>query len=443
MPFPEERRLPSGYDGEVLVSGGGYVRAALGFFLTAVLTLAAVAATLPPAMPVAWETMRLVPSLNAAVADARTPHWTFASGGAYSSSPVVVGGVTYLSDNNGNLNALDVATGKPLWHAKFANSLMSAPITANGLVYVGEGNEDSTTYVPRSRVQVGLHDNALIAVDAKSGRMRWRFALRGTGMPTSALVDGKLIHHDGYGDIVALDATTGALRWRRDVRSVSSMSAVLPIAAGRLVSAGIFPNEVIAFNAADGSSAWTRTFSGSASGLGDCPLAFDGTYLFGTYLGPVSKPVDPGDPAIHHLYALRASDGALVWDRALERGDTPPRNEAAIPVVAGGVVYDGSSVAPYMHALDAKTGRLLWKREVKGPVKGAPIIVRGVVYFGDLHGYLWALEAQTGRVLGALRTGVRFNVGSPVAVGGSLLIGSVEGVVVMLPLAEFAKAKDF
>jgi len=418
------------------------VRAALGFFLTAVLALTAVAATLPPAMPTAWETMRLVPSLNAGVADGRTPHWTFSSGGSYSSSPTVVGGVSYLADNSGNLNALDVETGKPLWHVRFDNSLMSAPLIANGLVYAGEGNEDSTTYVPRSRVQVGLRDNALIAVDAKSGRLRWRFALRGTGMPTSALIDGKLIHHDGSGDIVALDATTGALRWRRDVRSVSSMSAILPIASGRLVTAGIFPNEVIAFNASDGSTVWTKNFPGSASGLGDCPLAFDGTYLFGTYLGPVNKPVDPGDPATHHIYALRASDGALVWDRALEKGDTPPRNEAAIPVVSGGIVYDGSAVAPYMHALDARTGRLLWRREVKGPVKGAPIIVRGTAYFGDLHGYLWALDAKTGRLQGALRTGVRFNVGSPVAVGGSLLIGSIEGVVVMLPLAEIAKAKD-
>ncbi len=423
-------------------------RAVLGLFLTTVLALAAIAATLPRStptlapMPSAWSTMRLVPSLNAVVADPRAPHWTFASSGAYSSSPVVVGGVAYLSDNAGNLDALDVATGKPKWHTRFSNALMAAPIDAAGTVYVGEGNEDSTTYVPRGHVQVGLANNALIAVDDKNGKMRWRFALRGTGMPTSALVDGTLVHHDGYGDLVALDATTGALRWRRYVQSASSMSAVLPIGNGILVSAGIFPTQVLAFKAADGSSVWTRPFPSSASGLGDCPLAFDGTYLFGTYLAPVSKPVDPGVPGTHHVYALRARDGAVVWDRALETGDTPIRNEAAIPVVAGGIVYDGSAVAPYMHALDAKTGRLLWKREVKGPVKSAPVAVRGTLYFGDLHGYLWALDGKTGRVRGALRTGVRFNVGSPVVVGSSLLIGSIEGVVVMLPLAEIAKGKD-
>ncbi|MDQ2908914.1 MAG: PQQ-binding-like beta-propeller repeat protein [Candidatus Eremiobacteraeota bacterium] len=426
-------------------------RAVLGFFLASVLALAAVAATMPPArtppatpspMPTSWQTMRLVPSLDAIVTDRHTPHWTFSSGGTYSSSPTVVDGVTYLSDNSGNLNALDVQTGKTLWHTRFSNSLMAAPIEANGTVYVGEGNEDSTTYVPRQRVQVGLTNNGLIAVDAKTGRMRWRFKLRGTGMPSSALIDGMLVHHDGYGDIVALDAASGALRWRRDVRSASSMSAVLPIGAGRLVSAGIFPNEVIAFKSADGSTVWSRQFPLSVSGLGDCPLAFDGTYLFGTYLGPVSKPVDPGVPGTHHVYALRASDGTVVWDRPLETGDTPVRNEAAIPIVVNGIVYDGSAVAPYMHALDAKTGHLLWKREVKGPVKGAPVELGGVLYFGDLHGYLWALDAKTGKLRGALRTGVRFNVGSPVIVGASLLVGSIEGVVVMLPLAEIAKAKD-
>jgi len=420
------------------------VRFISSFFLSLAITSASVAAaTTPPmAMPAAWTTMRLVPSLNAVVAFHGAPHWTFASGGTYSSSPVVVDNVVYLTDNAGNVNALDVASGRRIWHAKLSNAVMTAPITARGLVYVGEGNEDATTYVARRHVQVGLVRNALVALDARTGRVRWTFALRGTGMPTAALVDGLLVHHDGFGDIVALDAITGALRWRRNIQAASSMSAAVPLGDGTIASAGLFPNMVIAVAASGGATRWIKRFSAAHSGIGDCPLASDGTNLYGTYLAAVDKPVDPGVRATHHVYALRASDGALVWDRALERGDTPPRNEAAIPIVVDGVVYDGSAVGTYMHALDAKTGRVLWTRQTKGEVKGAPVLVDRTLYFGDLHGYLWALDAKSGAVRGALRTGVRFNVGSAVAVGQSLVIGSIEGIVVMLPLAEIAGAKD-
>ena len=426
--------------------GGLRVRFFSNFVLSLFLTSAAFAspasAAPRPGMPDAWTTMRLVPSLNAVVGLNRSPHWTFASDGAYSSSPVVVDNVVYLADNAGNINALDVATGHPRWHAKLANAVMSAPISARGLVYVGEGNEDATTYAVRRHVQVGLVRNALVALDAQTGRVRWRYGLRGTGMPTGALLDGMLVHHDGSGDVVALDAMTGALRWRRNIQSASSMSAAVPLPDGTIASAGLFPNIVIAVGAADGATRWTKHFSAAHSGIGDCPLAFDGTNLYGTYLAAIDKPVDPGVRARHHIYALRASDGALVWDRALESGDTPVRNEAAIPIVVDGVVYDGSAIGAYMHALDAKTGRVLWTHATKGEVKGAPVLVGGTLYFGDLHGYLWALDAKSGELRGALRTSVRFNVGSAVAVGQSLLIGSIEGVVVMLPLSEIAGAKD-
>ena len=395
-----------------------------------------------PVMPNAWTTMRLFPSLNAVVGYGRAPHWTFASSGAYSSSPVVVDNVVYLTDNAGNVNALDVGSGHLRWHTKLANAVMSAPISARGLVYVGEGNEDATTYAVRGHVQVGLVRNALVALDAQTGNVRWRFPLRGTGMPTAALVDGMLLHHDGSGDLIALDAMTGVVRWRRNIQSASSMSAVAPVAAGVVASAGLFPNMVIAVGAADGATRWTKRFSAAHSGIGDCPLAFDGANLYGTYLAAIDKPVDPGVRARHHVYALRASDGALVWDRALEMGDAPVRNEAAIPIVVGNVVYDGSAIGAYMHALDAKTGRVLWTHATRGEVKGAPVLVDGTLYFGDLHGYLWALDAKSGELRGALRTSVRFNVGSAVAVGQSLVIGSIEGIVVMLPLAEIVGAKD-
>jgi glucose dehydrogenase len=147
-------------------------------------------------------------------------------------------------------------------------------------------------------------------------------------------------------------------------------------------------------------------------------------------------------PAIEHAYALDAKTGAKLWDVPLESGTLPPRNEAAIPLYANGVVYLGSAIAPYMHALDAATGRLLWKCKVHGPVKGGIVLVDGDVYFGDLRGYLWAVDAKTGAVIGDEKMPSGFNVGSPIAVGKTLIIGSRTGSVYALPLREIRAHHD-
>ena len=85
-------------------------------------------------------------------------------------------------------------------------------------------------------------------------------------------------------------------------------------------------------------------------------------------------------------------------------------------------------------SVDAQTGTVLWTRRVRGPVKGGVVARNGRVYFGDGGGYLWALDSATGRVVSSLATGTSYNVGSPVLVGGSLVIGSNTGRVAAVPL---------
>jgi outer membrane protein assembly factor BamB len=65
-----------------------------------------------------------------------------------------------------------------------------------------------------------------------------------------------------------------------------------------------------------------------------------------------------------------------------------------------------------------------------------------VLYFGDLQGYLWALDEATGKVLGSKKMGTPFNVGSPIVVGRTLVIGSTTGRVTALPLDDIRSAHD-
>jgi len=69
------------------------------------------------------------------------------------------------------------------------------------------------------------------------------------------------------------------------------------------------------------------------------------------------------------------------------------------PVVAGGLVYFGSSADDTVRALDAATGHLRWRFTTGGPVRFAPAIADGRCYVASDDGWLYCLDAATGKEL--------------------------------------------
>ena len=420
----------------------GWMRGfAFGALLAAAASLGAASAD-PAAMPTAWTQFRLNASKNPVIAVDGAPTWTVETHGPISASPSVVDGVLYLGNNHGDLYAIDVVTGRVRWMYHVTNPIMSDPLVYAGVVIVGEGNANSTTYVPRRRVQVGNGDNALIGVDAATGKPVWRVSLSGTAMPTAVIVNGRLLHHDGSGVMTALDPSTGRVAYRRAMKSVASMVGLLPLQSDLVATAGLFPNRVFAVHARDGSVAWDYRLSEKDSGVGDCPPASDGSRVFGDYIAPPSanEEAGVGVSGVERVYAISATTGYPLWNVGLERGIVPPDNESAIPLVVGRRLYVGSAIAPYVHAIDTATGRVVWRIKVGGPVKGGIVAAGNRLYFGDLTGTLWALDAGSGVVLGALKTSTPFNVGSPIIVGGSLIIGSETGSVTAIPLERITES---
>jgi outer membrane protein assembly factor BamB len=355
-----------------------------------------------------------------------------------------VDGTLSIGNNNGALYALDSATGQVLWTARVPNPLMSAPLVFGDLVIVGEGDPTSRTSSPSEPVMVGQGPSALIAFDRFSGEIRWQAPLSGSAMPTPAIIDGILVHHDGAGWISGLDPATGQKRYARSIGSMASMTAMLPVGNGDYVTMGVGSNAAWRLHADDGTLVWRSPFSKGASGIGDCPPVSDGTRVFCDYVSPVFPDTSTviGNLTVQRVYALDLSSGAPLWDVALESGSLPIRNEAAIPLLAHGLLYLGSAIAPWMHALDATSGMLVWEMPTRGAVKGGIVELDGTMYFGDLAGYLWALDARTGRVVGDKLMHTPFNVGSPIVVGQTLVIGSDSGSVIAVPLDDIRNAHD-
>lgn len=385
----------------------------------------------------AWTQFRAKGTNNAVVRGELKVRWETETDGRISSSPSFAHGVVFVGTNAGTLYAIRVRDGLVLWKHHVANALMSAPLLYRGMVITGEGNADTPHPKGGAPVHVGTGESALIAFDQKTGAIRWVSYLRGSGMPTPAIVDNVLVHHDGSGRITGMDPMTGRVLYERNLHSVASMSSALPVGDKSFVTSGVLFNAVWKVQARTGRVQWrSAAFPENASGIGDCPLASDGTRVLGDYMVP------DGASAREHAYALDAHTGALLWDTPLETGPLPVNNEAGIPVLHDGVLYVGNAGAPWVNALDAKTGRILWRKQINGPVKGGFVVKRRVLYFGDLGGYLWALNARSGAQMGVKSMPTSFNVGSAIAVGKTLIIGSFTGSIYAVPLQDIRDARD-
>jgi outer membrane protein assembly factor BamB len=391
-----------------------------------------------------WTQFRMGPDNNAVVGGKLETSWRVETHGEISASPTLVDGTLYIGNNAGRLYAIDASNGHTLWTHRVSNPLMSAPLVYGDLVIAGEGDAQSMGTSPAEPIAVGQGPSALIALDRRTGARRWIRVLRGSGMPTPAIIDGTLVHHNGSGWVGGFDPQTGAQRFARQLESVASMSAILPVGGGEFVTAGVGDNAVWRITAGNGTIRWTSDFPAGVSGLGDCPPVADANRIMCDYVVPVppAKMTAVGASVTEHAYALDAGTGAPQWDVALETGTLAPRNEAAIPLVAQGLLFIGSSFAPAMHALDESTGQTSWTLKTHGTVKGGAVFVDGAIYFGDFGGYLWAVDARTGTVVGDKSMQTKFNVGSPVVDGKTLIVGSDDGAVIAIPLQTIRQSHD-
>jgi outer membrane protein assembly factor BamB len=412
--------------------------------LLALVLLVAIGGT-PVQAPSAWTQFRLAGSNDAVLPGSLRVSWHVTTLRGFSSSPTLVGDTLYIGDNAGEFFALDPATGKARWTYRVENPLMSAPIVYGDAVIVGEGNENTpSTSTPSRPTIVGTPPNALIALDRNTGALLWRVDLSGTAMPSPAILDGILVHHNGAGIVRGFDPATGRSIFNVNLHSHASMTAATPVSSDDFITGGVNDNAVFRLRARDGSIVWRSNFTPIAAGLGDCPFATDRKRIYCDYIMPPSSavPVQTERVAVMRAYALDAATGKRLWDVELERGILPKRNEGAIPLLVNGILYVGSAIAPAMHAVDAASGRLLWRTAARGAVKGGIAERDGVLYYGDLGGYLWAVNAKSGAVIGVKNMHAPFNVGSPLIAGDTLIIGSRGGTLLAVPLDEIRTARD-
>ncbi|TXS39357.1 serine/threonine-protein kinase [Streptomyces sp. OR43] len=202
--------------------------------------------------------------------------------------PALHDGTVYLWQD-ARLRAVDARTGTERWSYPVgdAASCGGVPVrvtpAADGYVYVSAGTR-------------------VLAVDIASGHVRWHFESPAVFLsppafaPGPAVTGGGVYLADYLGTVYALDASTGKDRWRIATESRQSIEPVLVVAGNVHVGSG---SALYTLDAVTGTPKWRFAAGGEVVGA---PVVADGRVHFGS--------------ADHVLYTLDAAGGQLRWKLA-------------------------------------------------------------------------------------------------------------------------------
>ncbi|MDE0433197.1 MAG: PQQ-dependent dehydrogenase, methanol/ethanol family [Bryobacterales bacterium] len=137
--------------------------------------------------------------------------------GEIETTPLVADGVMYVTELEARVTALDVRTGRPLWTYQHA--------MPEGVLNIGFGRTNRGGALLDETFYFGTLDAHLVALDAKSGALRWKTKVAenklGYSITAAPLaIDGKIIVGISGGEagirgfLDAYDAETGERAWR-------------------------------------------------------------------------------------------------------------------------------------------------------------------------------------------------------------------------------------
>ena len=126
---------------------------------------------------------------------------------------------------------------------------------------------------------------------------------------------------------------------------------------------------------------------------------------------------------VGHFYCLDATKRGDITKTGMIWHYDKIRRSISTPAIKDGIVYM-PDFSGFFHALDAKTGQVLWTHDMFAAVWVSPLVVDGRVYLGDEDGDVVVIqEGKTLKVLG------EYNMGSsvystPVAANGVMYISN-------------------
>ena len=349
-----------------------------------------------------------------------------------------------LEDPSANIYTLPEAWSNEFWpqqggypnHAMHNPALGNSPLGKLWKTSIGEG---STRRLPLSTLPIILDDkiyvlntrSELIAFALEDGEEVWSADISneeegdtviGGGIAGSR---GKIFATNGYNEVISLDAASGEIDWR--VELPAAVRAAPSVLSGR-VFVQTLANQVIALAASDGNLLWTHQAVGETSGL------------LGSPAPAVNRDIVIPGYSSGEIYALHLENGGVAWQDNLSPqqrlgGIESLSDIQAMPVIDRGLVI-AISFGGRLVAIDQRTGRRVWQREIGG--SETPWVAGERIFVLSSQNRLVSFDRESGNIMW-VKDMPKFEAGSngeeplvlygPVMAGGRLFISASDATI--------------
>jgi alcohol dehydrogenase (cytochrome c) len=315
-------------------------------------------------------------------------------------SPLVVGDLVISGIAGGEegargfVDAYDAATGKRVWrwwsipargekaaetwignaleHGCGATWLTGTYDPALSTLYWTVGNP-CPDYDGDERKGDNLYTSSVVALDVKTGQLKWHFQFTPHDMhdwdavEPILLVDENwegrprklLLHGDRNGFFFVIDRTNGELLLAKPISTVNWATGY-----GK-----------------DGRPILTEHFDSTLEGALVCPGGGGGANWPSQSFDPISK-----------LFFIREADGCAIYKKDGTPAEVGER-------FFGGTVVGQPGAANFIRAVDFRTGQKVWDYPAGAGFGGSGTLATagGLVFFGEAGGTFTAVEAKTGK----------------------------------------------
>lgn len=265
------------------------------------------------------------------------------------------GNMLVIASAFGFVAALDATNGSELWRTSTEAPMTGSPTIKDGRVFVSSNN------------------NEVLAMDLATGELLWSDqaiaeSARVLGSPSPAAVEDIVVAPYSSGEIIAYLSSNGRRLWSEALASAGQFTPISsindigarPVLGGGLVFAASQSGVLAAIDGRTGNRVWQQPI-----GTTQAP-ALTGEYLF--VVGVDAE-----------LAALKAGTGQVVWVKDLEKFSNEKKQTGRLtyagPIIASGRIMIVSSKGELI-AFDPQTGDEIDRLKLGDPVYIEPIAVQ-------------------------------------------------------------------
>ncbi|MEX0320985.1 MAG: PQQ-binding-like beta-propeller repeat protein [Puniceicoccaceae bacterium] len=343
--------------------------------------------------------------------------------------PQLDGDVVYAAGQDGNVLRISLQTRKIDWQVQLENGIV-------GKVSVGV-----------DCIFIGSNSGKLYALDKSTGSLRWTFDTGKTNFRTQQLFSAVLEHEDrlyfgtAQNEVYCIGYCDGTLIWKHEL---DDWVRSKPVKKGKTVYVTTLDGRLHALeergdNVVEkwvqkiGTHGITADLVAGEKGILASDKDFvmysvdyksgkvrwrhgilDGAWVHGHFVHADYSAALPGSPTIVDGIVYVGGPDGFVHALDFKTGEEIWRFEAGKVITGAVSIIDGKAMfgriasafdvprkeeAPPFYALDAKTGEIVWISRELGNVWIGPVANDGVLFVGDMSGYVYGVDVDTGKTL--------------------------------------------